>query len=91
MLAAEPENVDALLFLGRSYKRQADSTLRQMVAMDADSYGVHELMGRQHEEKTEYDLAINEYQAALEKRRDLAGLRYAESAAVGGATRARPR
>ena len=77
MLAAQPEDVDALHLLGRSYQRQAEKALQRMMAIDADSYGVHELLGRQHEEKTEYDLAINEYQAALAKRPDLAGIRYA--------------
>jgi tetratricopeptide (TPR) repeat protein len=77
LLAAEPDNVDALLLLGRSYKSQAESTLQQMIAIDADSYGVHELLGKQHEERTEYDLAIKEYQAALAKRPDLGGIRYA--------------
>ncbi len=77
LLEAQPANADALLLLGRSYKRQAESTLRQMIEIDADSYGVHELLGRQHEEKTEYAPAIKEYQAALQKRPDLAGIRYA--------------
>lgn len=77
VLAMEPGNLDALLLMGRSYKQQAEATLQQMVEIDANSYGVHELLGRQHEEKTEYELAIKEYRAALEKRPDLAGIRYA--------------
>ena len=77
LLAAEPGNVDLLHLLGRSYKRQAETTLQKMIDIDADSYGVHDLLGKQHEEKTEYDLAITEYQAALAKRPDLAGIRYA--------------
>ncbi len=77
LLAAEPDNVDALHLLGRSYKRQAEATLQQMIQIDADSYGVHELLGKQHEEKTEYEAAIEKYQAALAKRPDLAGIRYA--------------
>lgn len=77
VLAAEPRNVDALHLLGRNYKRQAESALRQMTEIDADSYGVHELLGRQHEEHTEFDLAIQEYKAALAKRPDAGGIRYA--------------
>jgi tetratricopeptide (TPR) repeat protein len=76
-LSVEPKNVDALHFLGRNYKRQAEAALRQMIEIDADAYGVHELLGRQHEERTEFDLAIQEYQAALAKRPDAGGIRYA--------------
>lgn len=77
VLKAEPGNVDALHLLGRSFKGQAETTLRRMIEIDTDFYGVHELLGRQHEERTEYDLAIKEYEAALAKRPDLAGIRYA--------------
>ena len=76
ILTAEPKNIDALHLLGRNYKRQAEGALAQMIALDADSYGVHELLGRQHEEHTEFDLAIQEYQAALAKRPDAGGIRY---------------
>lgn len=77
LLAAEPGNVDALLLIGRGYKQQAENALQRMIQMDADFYGVHELLGRQHEERTEYDLAIKEYSAALAKRPGLAGIDYA--------------
>ena len=77
LLSVEPGNVDALLLLGHSFKRQADMTLHQMVQADPDFYGVHELLGKQDEERTEYEGAITEYQAALSKRPDLAGVRYA--------------
>ena len=74
---AEPKNVDVLHLLGRAFKRQAEAALRQMIEIDANSYGVHELLGRQHEDRTEFDLAIQEYQAALAKRPDAGGIRYA--------------
>ena len=76
-LLAEPKNIDALHLLGRNYKHQAEAALRQMIEIDADAYGVHELLGRQHEERTEFALAIQEYQAALAKRPDAGGVRYA--------------
>jgi tetratricopeptide (TPR) repeat protein len=75
-LLLEPKNIDALHLMGRNYKRQAEAALRQMIEIDADAYGVHELLGRQHEERTEFDLAIQEYQAALAKRPDAGGVRY---------------
>lgn len=77
MLAVQPDNIDALHLLGRSYKRQAELALKQMTELAPDFYGVHELLGKQREEKTEYAQAIEEYQAALAKRPDLAGIRYA--------------
>ena len=77
ILAVKPDNIDALHLLGRTYKRQAEATLKQMTDLSPDFYGVHELLGKQHEEKTEYEQAIAEYQAALAKRPDLAGIRYA--------------
>jgi predicted Zn-dependent protease len=76
ILAADPANIDALHLLGRNYKRQAELTLNQMTEINPDFYGVHELLGKQHEERTEYEQAINEYQAALAKRPDLSGIRY---------------
>jgi tetratricopeptide (TPR) repeat protein len=77
ILSIQPDNIDALHLLGRNYKRQAEFTLKQMTDLNPDFYGVHELLGKQHEEKTEYEQAIAEYQAALAKRPDLAGIRYA--------------
>ena len=76
-LIAGPKNIDALHLLGRNYKRQAEAALQQMIGIDADAFGVHELLGRRHEERTEFDLAIREYQAALAKRPDAGGVRYA--------------
>lgn len=75
-LTVEPQNIDALHLLGRNYKRQAEAALQQMAEIDADSYGVHELLGRQHEDRTEFEKAIQEYQAALAKRPDAGGVRY---------------
>lgn len=77
ILLEEPKNVDALHLLGRNYKRQAEATLQQMIELDPDSYGVHELLGQHHEEHTEFEPAIQEYQAALAKRPDAGGVRYA--------------
>jgi tetratricopeptide (TPR) repeat protein len=76
ILAAEPRNADALHLLGRNYRRFAELTLNQMVEIDPDSYGVHELLGKRHEEKTEYEGAISEYEAALARNPNIAGVRY---------------
>ena len=76
ILNSDPLNIDALHLLGRNYKRQAELTLNQMMEINPDFYGVHELLGKQHEQHTEYEQAIAEYQAALAKGPDLAGIRY---------------
>jgi tetratricopeptide (TPR) repeat protein len=76
LLSGKPDNIDALHLLGRSYKKQAELTLKQMTELAPDFYGVHELLGKQQEEKTQYPRAIEEYKAALAKRPDLAGIRY---------------
>jgi tetratricopeptide (TPR) repeat protein len=76
-LSVDPQNADALDLLGRNYKHLASATLEQLMAVDPDSYGVHELLGQRHEEKTEFDLAIQEYKKALAKRPDSGGIRYA--------------
>jgi tetratricopeptide (TPR) repeat protein len=77
VLSVDPSNVDGLHLLGRNYKHLAELTLQKMIDIDADSYGVHELLGKRHEERTEYEQAIKEYQAALAKRPDTGGVRYA--------------
>lgn len=76
LLARKPDDIDALHLLGRSYKKQAELTLKQMTELSPDFYGVHELLGKQQEEKTQYAQAIEEYKIALAKRPDLAGIRY---------------
>jgi tetratricopeptide (TPR) repeat protein len=76
-IAAYPRNVDALHLLGRNYKHFAELTLQKMIDVDADSYGVHELLGKRHEGRTEYEEALKEYQAALTKRAESGGVRYA--------------
>jgi tetratricopeptide (TPR) repeat protein len=73
LLSKEPGSADGLHLLGCDYQCRAQATLQQMIEIDADFYGVHELLGREHEEKTEYDLAIHEYQAALAKGSDVVG------------------
>jgi tetratricopeptide (TPR) repeat protein len=66
-----------LYWLGKIQKSRAASTLQAMIETDPDSYRVHQLVAEGHEENTEYDKAIQGYQAALGKRPELAGLRYA--------------
>lgn len=77
LLAAEPQNLDAMHLLGRNYKHFAEVTLQKMIDIDPDSYAVHQLLGERHEEHTEYGPAIKEYEAAVAKRPDAAGVRYA--------------
>ena len=76
LLQQRRDDIEALHVLGRDYQRAAESTLQSMVAIDPESYRVHELLGRQHEDRTEYPAALREYQAALASRPDVPGLRY---------------
>jgi tetratricopeptide (TPR) repeat protein len=76
LLEKEPRNIDALLMLGKTYKKWAAFVLQKMIEIDPDSYRVRQLQGAEHEEKAEYDQALESYQAALAKQADLAGIRY---------------
>jgi tetratricopeptide (TPR) repeat protein len=77
LLARDAHNLDVLLALGKNYQRWAESVLRQMIAINPDSYRVHQLTGEQQEQKTEYQKALASYQTALAKQSDLSGIRFA--------------
>lgn len=77
VLEKEPNNLDALLTLGRMYKRWAEDVLAKMIEIDPDSYRVRQLAGERQEEKGEYGRAVQSYNAALAGQPDAAGLRYA--------------
>ncbi len=76
ILDKEPQNVEALYWLGTTYRQWAASTMQRMIDSDPGSYRVQQLAGEAHEENTEYEKALESYRAALEKRPELAGIRY---------------
>ncbi|MEO8660817.1 MAG: tetratricopeptide repeat protein [Bryobacteraceae bacterium] len=77
LLVRDAQNLDVLLALGKNYQRWAELVLRQMIAINPDSYRVHQLSGEQQEQKTEYQKALASYQTALAKQPDLSGIRFA--------------
>ena len=48
-----------------------------MIDTDPDSYRVHRMVGERHEDKTEYEKALESYRLALQKRPRTLGLHYA--------------
>ncbi len=77
LLETEPDRPDALYWLGKIQKLRAEQTLQKMIAADPDSYRVHRMAGEQHEDKTEYEKALQSYHLALQKGPKTLGLRYA--------------
>ncbi len=77
LLDEDPEDLEALYWLGRIYKQRAVLTVDEMIRTDPDSHRVHQLAGERHEEDTAYEKALESYRKALEKRPALAGIRYA--------------
>jgi tetratricopeptide (TPR) repeat protein len=65
-----PEDVEPIYWLALSYQRSAESRLREMAAMDPNSYRVHWLMGDLQFELQRYEPAAKEYEAALALRPD---------------------
>ena len=77
LLDEDPDNLEALYWLGRIHKKRAALALDEMIQVDPDSYRVHQLAGERHEEDAAYEKALESYRKALEKRPALAGIRYA--------------
>ncbi len=77
VLVRRPEDTEAMYWLGRSYKGLAREALSKLAEADPSSYRVDQLIAEQHDEKTEYEKAIQAYERALSKRSQLSGLRYA--------------
>ena len=77
LLETEPDRLDAVYWLGKIQKLRAAQTFQQMIDTDPDSYRVHRMVGERHEDKTEYEKALESYQLALEKQPQASGLRYA--------------
>lgn len=77
ILQADPDRLDAVYWLGKIQKLRAAQTFQQMIDTDPDSYRVHRMVGERHEDKTEYEKALESYQLALERQPQAAGLRYA--------------
>ncbi len=81
LLEIEPASIEAMYWLGRSYKGLAASTLERLSQVAPDSHRVDQLEAEVHMGKTEFGKALAAYERALRKRPGLPGLRYAIGAA----------
>lgn len=77
VLAAQPGNVEATYWLGRAYQGLAAATLDRLTEAAPESYRVDQLAGEIHEERTEYQKAVEAYRRALQKAPEVPGLRHA--------------
>lgn len=76
-LASQPENAEAAYWLGRACQGLAAGTLDRLTEVAPESYRVDQLAGELHEERTEYEKAVEAYRRALQKAPEVPGLRYA--------------
>jgi tetratricopeptide (TPR) repeat protein len=76
-VAENPKDADALYQLARIYKSASLQAIDRLEALDQDSFQLHALMGEVYADNERYAEAIKEYRAALSKRPDAAGIRYA--------------
>ena len=77
LLAVQPGNVEAAYWLGRACQGLAVGTLDRLTEVAPESYRVDQLSGELHEERTEYEKAVEAYRRALQKAPEVPGLRYA--------------
>jgi tetratricopeptide (TPR) repeat protein len=76
-LAEDPKDADALYELARLYKNASLRSIEMLKTLDPDSFQLHALMGEVYAEEERYTDAIEQYQAALEKRPDATGMHFA--------------
>ena len=84
ILAARPESLEAMYWLGRCYKLLAVATLDDLVRVAPDSYRVDQIRAAAYMDSGESPKAVAAYRRALEKRPGLPGLRFALGQALEG-------
>src|ERR1700730_2950557 len=67
-LAEDPKDADALYELARLYKNASLHSIEMLKSLDPDSFQLHAFMGEVYADQERYSDAIEQYQAALEKR-----------------------
>ena len=77
VLKSEPENAEAMYWLGRSHKGLAASTLKRLIDVAPQSHRVDQLEAEAYMDRTEFARAAEAYSRAIEKESELPGLRYA--------------
>jgi tetratricopeptide (TPR) repeat protein len=76
-LTEDPKDADALYELARLYKNASLRSIEMLKTLDPDSFQLHALMGEVYANQERYSDAIEQYQAALEKRPDATGMHFA--------------
>ena len=77
ILAENRGSIEAMYWLGRSYKGLGARAVRHMREVNPDSHRVDQLEAELHMERTEFPKAVEAYSRAMRKRPHLPGLRYA--------------
>ena len=77
LLASQPDSAEAAYWLGRACQGLAAGILDRLTEVAPESYRVDQLAGELHEERTEYEMAVEAYRRALQKAPEVPGLRYA--------------
>ena len=75
-LKQNPNDVDALFWIGSTYNFMAQNVLEEMEKKDQNHYRVQELEGDQFRLKQEYEKALQAYQKALATAPNLPGLHF---------------
>jgi tetratricopeptide (TPR) repeat protein len=75
--AAQGRSEAGTYLLARSYERLAVVTLERLVALDPESYRVHQLTAQLAEVREEYEKALAEYRTVETLRPTLSGIHYA--------------
>jgi tetratricopeptide (TPR) repeat protein len=75
-LARNPQDPDALYWIGRIYNTMSQTVLDEMTAKDPNNYMVHELEGDQFRLKQDYAKALQAYQDTLKAAPDAPGLHF---------------
>ena len=75
-LKQNPDDVDALFWIGSTYNSMAQNVLEEMERKDKNHYRVQELEGDQFRLKQEYENALHAYQKALATAPNLPGLHF---------------
>jgi tetratricopeptide (TPR) repeat protein len=72
-LARNPKNQEALYLLGKSYLQLSEDALTKINEIDPDSVVAHEIAGEIDESMHNYDLALVEFQKAIDKAPQMPG------------------
>jgi tetratricopeptide (TPR) repeat protein len=75
-LKQNPDDIDALYWIGTTYNSMAQNTLDEMERKDQSHFRVQELEGDQFRLKQDYEKALQAYQKALKTGPDVPGLHF---------------